>query len=211
MPPPTEARLTPGGRPVASRPGLRARKKARTRAQLQEQAVRLFRQQGYGATTIEQIAAAADVSPATVYRYFPTKSDLVIYDDLDAGLIAAYHAQPPELNAIEALRAAFRDGFSAITTSELEIQLERGRLLRDEPELRAAMLDELVRTLREMASLVAERMEGVDGDVATALAGAMMGIAIGAWFASEGDDWVDRFLERIDAGMALLEPGFRAR
>jgi hypothetical protein len=48
--------------------GLRERKKAKTRAAIQEHALRLFRIQGYEATTIEQIADAAEVSPSTVFR-----------------------------------------------------------------------------------------------------------------------------------------------
>ena len=53
--------------------GLRERKKAKTRATIREHALPLFRDQGYDATTVEQIAAAAEVSPARFYRYFPTK------------------------------------------------------------------------------------------------------------------------------------------
>lgn len=190
--------------------GLRERKKAKTRGLLQEHALRLFREQGYEQTTIEQIAEAAEVSPTTVYRYFPTKADLVIYDDLDDRMIQAFRAQPPELTAIQALRASLRTGFGAVIGEELEIQRERERLLRSEPELRAAMLDELTRTLREIAELIAERAgRAPDDDAVLALAGAVIGLTIAAWLGTEGDDWNGRFLERVDTGMALLESGFR--
>src|SRR5450432_790363 len=88
------------GRPA----GLRERKKARTRAAIREHALRLFREQGYPATTVEQIAAAAEVSPATFFRYFPTKEDVVLQDDFDIVTLAALEAQPAGLSPIAAFR-----------------------------------------------------------------------------------------------------------
>src|ERR1700752_5525363 len=90
----------------ASQSGLRERKKARTRAAIREHALRLFREQGYSSTTIEQIADAAEVSPATFFRYFPTQEDVVLQDDLDIITVEALNAQPPGLSPIAAFRAA---------------------------------------------------------------------------------------------------------
>ena len=79
------------------KPGLRERKKAKTRAAIQEVALRLFERQGYEATTIEQIAEAAEVSPSTFFRYFGSKEDVVVYDALDPILIEAWRKQPRRL------------------------------------------------------------------------------------------------------------------
>src|SRR5271167_1253240 len=95
--------------------GLRERKKARTRASLREHALRLFREQGYHATTVEQIAAAAEVSPSTFFRYFPTKEDLVLQDDMDDRVLRALARQPPELAPLAAIRAAMREAWSSFT------------------------------------------------------------------------------------------------
>src|SRR5207344_3192834 len=94
------------GQPAQARPGLRERKKARTRAAIREHAFRLFRAQGYDATTVEQIAEAAEVSPSTFFRYFPTKEDVVLQDDIDVLGMETFQSQPAGMSPIAAFRAA---------------------------------------------------------------------------------------------------------
>ena len=191
------------------KPGLRERKKARTRTSIQEQALRLFREQGYAETTVEEVAEAADVSPTTVYRYFPTKPDLVIYDDLDEPMMAALRSQPSDLSAVQAMRHAVIDVFGGTMGVGLELQRARADLIRSEPELRSAMLDEFIRTLRLMAGMIGQRAgSSADEDEILALSGAVLGVTLAAWLASEGDGWVQQFLTRIDHGIGLLETGF---
>ena len=163
------------------------------------------------ALAAEEIAEAAEVSPTTVYRYFPTKPDLVIYDDLDETMMAALRNAPRGLTAVQAMRHGITAVFGETVAAgaALEIQRERAELLRDVPELRAAMLDELTRSINMISSVIAERAgRPADDDDVVALAGAVTGVTIAAWFASEGDDWITRFLERMDHGMELLETGF---
>ena len=186
--------------------GLRERKKAKTRALIQEHALRLFREKGYDATSIAEIAEAAEVSPTTVVRYFPAKTDLVIYDDLDERVIEAVRAQPRELSALQAMRNAVRSVFGGLAEHEEETQRERERLMWSEPELRAAMLQELVRTEREMVDFVAARAGlPADDDRVLAVAGAGIGVSLAAWFACEGDRSLARYFDLFDAAMAHLE------
>jgi AcrR family transcriptional regulator len=64
--------------------GLRARKMARTRSQIADAAIRLFVAQGYDATTLDEIAEAADVHKRTLLRYFATKAHLVLHSQYEA-------------------------------------------------------------------------------------------------------------------------------
>jgi AcrR family transcriptional regulator len=89
-------------------PGLRERKKQRTRATLVDAAIELCLKQGYDQTTVEQIAAAADVSPRTFSRYFPTKDAVFMTLIMDYSDAVAHEleAVPLEVGPLEALRSA---------------------------------------------------------------------------------------------------------
>src|SRR5215468_8179960 len=101
-----------------SSPGLRERKKQKTRWSIQEHALRLFREQGYEQTTVDQIAAAAEISPSTFFRYFKTKEDVVLQDDYDPLLVRSLEAAPADLRPVPALRHAMRTAFSTLDEAE---------------------------------------------------------------------------------------------
>ncbi len=187
--------------------GLRERKKAKTRAAIQQHALRLFRAQGYAATTVEQIAAAVEISPSTFFRYFPTKEDVVLYDDLDPLLIAAFEAQPAALSPIQALRGALRAVFAALPTEEMAQQWERSRLILAVPELRMRLLDQFAGMIDVLAEMVAPRVgRRADEFAMRTFAGAVIGAMIAAWFAAAEDPAAD-YLALIDASLASLEAG----
>jgi len=188
-------------------PGLRERKKARTRAAIRQHALRLFREQGYAATTIDQIAEAAEVSPTTFFRYFPTKEDVVLQDDLDVLAIEALESQPADLSPIAAFRAAAAATFAALTPEELARFRETTDLTLSVPEVRARAIDELIRTIQVIAGAVAKRTGRDPDDLAVrTLAGAMIGVIMSAtmpWTTSPDAN----MFERIDAALAHLEAG----
>jgi AcrR family transcriptional regulator len=187
--------------------GLRERKKVKTRAAIQQQALRLIGEQGYAATTVEQIAEAAEVSPSTFFRYFPTKEDVVLYDVLDPVIIEAFRAQPAELSTIQALRAAFKRVFAELPPDELIRQQERATMIFSIPELRTAMLDQFVGPIDMFAQVVAERVgrRPDDPDV-RALVGAVIGVVLVTWLAA-GNAGSTNLFQQLDAGLAYLEAG----
>jgi AcrR family transcriptional regulator len=191
--------------------GLRERKKARTRASLREHALRLFREKGYQNTTVEQIAAAAEVSPSTFFRYFPTKEDLVLQDDMDTRMMEALEQQPPELGPVAAVRAASRQMFASYTAADMDILRETTRLSMTVPEVRARALDELGRTIGVFAEAVARRAGRPADDLAVrAVAGAIMGVIMAITIPWEGFAETQDFeatIGQIDEALALLEAG----
>ncbi|GGB19617.1 hypothetical protein GCM10011492_06840 [Flexivirga endophytica] len=157
-------------------PGLRERKKARTRQTLRKEAFRLFREHGYAQTTVEQIAAAADVSPSTFFRYFPSKEELVIADDFDPIIIENFRAQPVGASITDALRAAIASVASTMSKEEWSFENERMELMRSEPQLQGAMRRESERSIELIAGLVAERCDLDKEDLRVrAIAGALVG------------------------------------
>jgi AcrR family transcriptional regulator len=109
--------------------GLRERKKQRTREQIIEAAMGLFAERGYQATTIADIATAADVAPRTFFSYFPSKEAVVFYNvdrDLD-GLASALRNRLPGETAFDALRR-WIDGMFENWMAEEDEALLRKRL-----------------------------------------------------------------------------------
>lgn len=161
--------------------GLRERKKAQTRAAIQRHALHLFERDGYDATTMEQIAAAADVSPSTLYRYFPTKEDLILTDDYDPLLAATFRAQPPELPILEAFRAAVHEMLTALPAEERTEAAARARLSYAIPEVRARALDHLFTTTDMITELFAERLDRSPDELEVrVLAGTVIGAIMAA-------------------------------
>ncbi|MGO9217419.1 MAG: TetR/AcrR family transcriptional regulator [Streptosporangiaceae bacterium] len=196
----------------ADQPGLRERKKARTRASIREHALRLFRVQGYAATRVEQIAEAAEVSPATFYRYFPTKEDVVLQDDLDVLTMDALEAQPPGLSPLAAVRGAMAAAQAGFTPEERERFRQTTELTMAVPEIRARALDEFARTIDVMAAVLARRSGQKPDDAAVrALAWAIFGVILASTLPvlERGQLDLDAIFAMVDAGLAQLEAGFR--
>ena len=192
--------------------GLRERKKARTRAAIREHALRLFRENGYQRTTVEKIAEAAEVSPSTFFRYFPTKEDLILQDDMDTRMIEAFGRQPAGLGPIAAVRAATREMFASYTQADLDVLRETTALTVTVPEVRARAMDEFARTICVVGDALAKRAGRPADDLAVrATAGAIIGVIMSITMPWE--DWssdrrtIEDTFERIDQALALLEAG----
>ncbi|WP_276356754.1 TetR family transcriptional regulator [Cohnella caldifontis] len=190
--------------------GLRERKKIKTRETIQQHALRLFREQGYHETTIEQIADAAEISPSTFFRYFPTKEAVVLEDDFDPLLAEAFREQPPELSPLQAFRSAVKTGFAHIPEEIRDSVRERMALTLTVPEIRAASLNQTMNTMKMIADLLAERTGRSPEDLYVLnFAGAIIGAFLSVQhysFSHPDEDHIelfDRALAHLEAGMPL--------
>ncbi len=173
--------MAPATPPAAAQLSLRERKKIKTRQAIRQAAYRLFEEQGYDATTVEQIAAAAEVSPSTFFRYFPTKEDVVLTDEYDPLMQAALLERPADEPIVESLRhstvALLRQMFAEGGQDREEI-LHRLRLSQEVPAIRARMSENMSDTCRTMATALAKQ-RGRDANELEIRV--LVGAVVGAW------------------------------
>ncbi|MDQ0750942.1 AcrR family transcriptional regulator [Streptomyces africanus] len=154
------ADVTPADRPPL---GLRERKKIRTRQAIRAATYALIEEQGYDATTIEQIADRAEVSPSTVFRYFPAKEDIVITDEWHPVMPAELRARPEDESWADVLRHVMRTALDRSLAEEPEVTRLRARLGVEVPAVRARMTQSMAATGRLLREALAER-SGLDPD-----------------------------------------------
>lgn len=142
--------------PDGPRPGLRERKKIKTRTAIREATYALIEEQGYDATTIEQIAERAEVSPSTVFRYFPTKEDIVLTDEYDPLMLQELRSRPADEPWMDSVRYVVGRAIQ-LSDQDLEVTRLRAHLMIQVPAVRARMLETMSVTGRMLAQAVAER------------------------------------------------------
>ncbi|MEU8847360.1 TetR family transcriptional regulator [Streptomyces sp. NPDC048564] len=177
---------------------LRERKKQRTREALLRTALELFTTQGYEHTTVDDIAAAVDVSQRTFFRYFAGKEEaaLALQDMTVAHFLEAVRERPPHEAPMEALRQAVLEGWDTLneviqSVVPVELYLRMYQVIESTPVLLAAHLRRSVEVEEAIARILAER-EGVDLDtdprprLAVALFSGVMRLTERQW--SSGED-----------------------
>ncbi|WP_329519132.1 TetR family transcriptional regulator [Spirillospora sp. NBC_01491] len=188
--------------------GLRERKKARTRETILREAFRLFRERGYNATAIEQISQAAEVSPATFFRYFPTKEHLVTLDRFPP-LADALAAQPPGA-PVTVLRGAFHAAFASLSAEEIAAGHAREVFAATVPELLVANLRRSPDLIQDVYGIVADRAGcAVDDPRIRNAVGAVFGVVAMVWLQwaqdsdMDGPAEIDRALAHLESGLSL--------
>jgi AcrR family transcriptional regulator len=185
--------------------GLRDRKKIKTRDTIRREAMRLIEENGYANTTVEQIAEAAEVSPSTFFRYFPSKEMVLMANDLDRVTVEALEKQPPDMPSLQAFRRALEITMATLSEAEWRFERARIRMVLSIPELKSAQFDEYRRTATALTEADCRRTgrEPDDFEVRVfvgALAGGLMAVLD---HASGVPERMYRALDFMEAGMPL--------
>jgi AcrR family transcriptional regulator len=206
-----QAESPPSGRSY----DLRERKRSRTRLMIQREAVRLFAEKGYAETTVEEIADAAAISPRTFFRYFPTKEDVVLWDEYDPQAGELLAARPATEPVAESCRAIIRETLGGLLRRDPDELLTRVRLLSSVPELRARFLEMQASWISstqvedsELAAALAQRHLADDRQlrVVVAALSAAVTIAIDEWQRNGGkSDLLGLFDQTVDALVAGID------
>lgn len=191
-------------------PGLRERKKQRTHADLQRIATRLFLERGYQHVTIDEIAAEANVSHRTFYRYFGSKEDLVLGDigEVVDAIDHMLRSRPVDESVLDSIRAASAE-LAARYASDAEFSAARGRIVADNPALQQRNAERQSLLEGVLIPFVADRLQ-LDPDrdllprLIAACTVAASRAAIESWTARGSSE---PFSTAIDDALRTLEEG----
>lgn len=193
--------------------GLRDRKKQQTRDQLQRAAMVLFAARGFDHVTVEEIAAACDVSRATVFRYFPTKEDLVVGSEPErlAELREAFEERPGHEPVFESVRHALVAVAGRYEHDRGQLLVARG-LVAGHGALLARALELQAEWTEVFAELIADRVAtskapDLQARVLAAAVMAAMRVAVEHWLDT---DAAGSPAELLGEALDLLEHGFVA-
>lgn len=178
--------------------GLRELKKDRTRHAVQATAMRLFKEHGYAETTVEQIAAAVEISTATFYRYFPTKVDVVLNMDYSPFLEKVIVELPKDQILAAIIRALYRN-LAVWIEADRELFVMRSRLLNTVPDLKTRSGSKRQGMLEFLARLVAPRLgvlpDNRDLRLALAISVAAESETVFQWAAAGGVESLSALLD----------------
>lgn len=189
--------------------GLRERKKEQTRRNIEDAAMRLFEERGYAATTVADIAEAADIAPRTFFAYFPSK-EAVLFGDFDESFDALRAHMDARGNA-ETTFDAVRSWIGAMIADEAhdhERDACRRRLIADNEALTAHERHLMGRFERLLAENVARDLGDAPDDLQPRLVAAAAIAALMAMSDKSVEDGKEHTGGIDEEGLAQLDDAF---
>jgi len=199
-----------GGTAGGTDGGLRERKRLAAMRRIQAAALDLFDQHGYSQVTIERIAAAAEVSPSSVYRYFGTKEQIVLWDEYDPVLFANLARELRRRPPVAALRHAILDLLDEILArDEAKVRRRLAYTVR-EPSVAATSIVQAHQNADEFSRILSEALGRSRDDLEVRLfSHAIIGAGVGAVFYWYESGFRDPLRVVVERAIAALDHGFR--
>ena len=186
-----------------SEPDWRQRKKTATRDRIRASALRLFREQGYDATTVEQIAAAASVSHMTFFRYFPAKEDVALADSYDPLIAGLLRQTPASWPLGDRIRTALLQGLRQIYDTDRDTLLAQNKLIISTPALRERLWAGQIATQQLILEAVGDARPSLQARVTVAACLAAASTAVLSWVENDGNpelpDLIEQAFEALGA------------
>ncbi|GGK86147.1 hypothetical protein Sme01_39470 [Sphaerisporangium melleum] len=197
--------------------GLRERKKHQTRQALIDAGTRLFLDQGYEATTVDQIAAAVEISPRTFFRYFGSKEDLALDFTVDYAerVTGALAARPPDEPPFTALAHAFRayvHSMEADTAESAERFVRHRRVIEANPGLLCTSIARMIEIEKRLTAEIARRQgtdPGTDPRPRLLVAFVTSAVRVGMECSVDGEAYLDDLVTSVENALCLAEAALR--
>ncbi len=191
-------------------PGLRERKKQRTRETIARVAVDLFEERGYHATTLAEIAEAADIATRTIFAYYPTKEDILFADfhEMKEALARALAERPGGKDTLGTLRDFM---LSAAHLDKGPLHGRRVRIVESDETLRSHRRARLAEIEELIAAAVADDLGAAEDDMRPYLVAASLIAAVGVFDrAAQGASKPEEVAAVVDSVIAFLRGGLEA-
>lgn len=191
-------------------PGLRERKLLAAMHRIQDAALDLFDAHGYAAVTVEQIAAASEVSPSSVYRYFGTKERILLWDEYDPLIVEHLVEELGDASPLAAARRVMLKLMAEVLGQDEPFLRRRMRHLMSDAALEAEMARQVQATSELVGKVVAARLGRPHEDLEIQVfSHAVVGGLLGGLHHWHGTGFREPLLRVLERSFDLLETGLR--
>ncbi len=190
--------------------GLRERKKLAAMRRIQAVALDLFERDGFEKVTIEEIAAAAEVSASSVYRYFGTKEQLIIWDEGDLEFLDLVEDEMKTQPPVEAVRRVLTRVLSSYYDGNEELSKRKTRFFLEEPALQAVQMQQLDAFAQMIATALARASGRDPGDLGVqVIASSLLWALVAAVRHWHTHGYVTSLADEMQHALKVVESGLK--
>ncbi len=190
--------------------GLRQRKRLSAMVRIQAVALDLFDERGYEAVTVEQVAEASDVSPSSVYRYFGSKEQLVLWREIELDIAEALLGDAAEESPLDVTRSVMRSVMDHLVGEDERRLRRQMRHVMSDATLEAALARQVYAASEALGEILAARLGRPADDLdVQVLSHAIVGALLGGLHHWHGIDCGEPLRDVLERSIEILEAGLQ--